>query len=241
MGPVGAPFFVSEVVSQMPEPYVGFVDAGYLRVEGARKLGKRATAVRPNASTVADWFLSRPSNELEGQTFLRAYWYDGAFDPWHPEYGGQRRFFDAIAHTPGVQLRLGHIAERQSRLGNPIRYALRNTAAGLGIESDKLIAEFDKNWTFYPDRQQKGVDTLITLDMVRLAGRSAFETAIVIAGDRDLAEVVRTVQNYGVRVLIATPNRASVANEVLQLADDIIDITEEDVHKMLPDRPERIT
>ena len=221
----------------MPESYVGFVDVGYLRAEGARILGKRATAIRPDASAVADWFLSPPSSELEGQTFLRAYWYDGAFDPSHSEYGGQRRFFDAIAHTPGVQLRLGHIAERQSRLENPIRRALRNTAAGLGIEPDELIAEFDENWTFYPDRQQKGVDTLITLDMVRLAGRSVFETAIVVAGDRDLAEVVRTVQDYGVRVLIATPNRVSVASEILQLADDIIDISEEDVRTMLPDRP----
>ena len=226
----------------MPESYVGFVDAGYLRAEGAKMLGKRATAVRPDASAVADWFFSWPTgSELDGQTFLRAYWYDGAFDPWHSEYGGQRRFFDAIAHTPSVQLRLGHIAERQSRLENPIRHALRNTAAGLGIESDKLIAEFDNHWTFYPDRQQKGVDTLITLDMVRLASRSAFESAIVIAGDRDLAEVVRTVQDYGVRVLIATPNRASVANEILQLADDVIDITKDEVRKMLPDRPERIT
>lgn len=221
----------------MSKSYIGFIDAGYLRAEGARALGKRATAVRPNASAVADWLVNQPSNDLINQTFLRAYWYDGAFDPWHSEYDGQRRFFDAIAHTPGVQLRLGHIAERQSRLENPIRRALRNTAVGLGIEPDHLIEEFDRNWTFYPDRQQKGVDTLIALDMVRLAGRSVFHTAIVIAGDRDLAEVVRTVQDYGVRVLIATPNRSSVASEILQLADDIIDISEEVLLTMLPDRP----
>ena len=221
----------------MSESYVGFIDAGYLRAEGARALGTRATAVRPDAAAVADWFVSKPSSELFEQTFLRAYWYDGAFDPWHSEYDGQRRFFDAIAHTPGVQLRLGHIAERQSRLENPIRHALRNTAEGLGIEPDQLIGEFDKNWTFYPDRQQKGVDTLIALDMVRLAGRSVFQTAIVIAGDRDLAEVVRTVQDYGVRVLIATPNRSSVASEILQLADDMIDIREEVLRTMLPNRP----
>ena len=100
--------------------------------------------------------------------------------------------------------------------------ALRTTANGLGVAPDELVAEFDKNWTFYPELQQKGVDTLIALDMVRLASRSAFGTAIVIAGDRDLAEVVRTVQDYGVRVLIATPDRASVASEVVQLADGVL-------------------
>ena len=127
--------------------------------------------------------------------------------------------------------------ERQYKLEEPIRKALRTTANGLGVAPDELVAEFDKNWTFYPELQQKGVDTLITLDMVRLASRSAFGTAIVIAGDRDLAEVVRTVQDYGVRVLIATPNRASVASEVVQLADGLLDIDVEDVRKMLTDRP----
>ena len=220
----------------MPESYAGFIDAGYLRAEGARALRNRPVDVRLDASSVVEWLLSRPSGALEGQTFLRAYWYDGAFDTSHPEYGNQRRFFDAIAYTPGVQLRLGHIAERRSRLENPIRNALRNTAAGLGIEPNELLAEFNKNWTFYPDRQQKGVDTLITLDMVRLASRSVFETAIVVAGGRDLAEVIRTVQDYGSRVLVATPNRVSVANEVLQLADDVIDIGEETLQTMLSAR-----
>ena len=210
----------------------GFVDAGYLIAEGAKAIDKRPTQVLPRASYVTEW-LSRQAN---GQ-IIRTYWYDGALPTTHPAYEKQRRYFDAIAYTPGIQLRLGHLVERQSRLEGPMRRALRTTANGLGIPADQLIAEFDKNWTFYPDRQQKGVDTLMTLDMVRLASRSAFETAIVISGDRDLAEVVRTVQDYGVRVLIATPNRASVAGEVLQLADNVIDIGQDAIQKMLTARP----
>ena len=216
--------------------YAGFVDAGYLISEGARSLGRKRPSVRPDALAVAQWF-RRLTHSLLGEKFLRAYWYDGAFATSHREFGKQRPYFDAIAYTPGIQLRLGHVAERRSRLEGPIRSALRTTARGLGVPAERLIAEFDKNWTFYPERQQKGVDTLITLDMVRLASRSAFETAIVISGDRDLAEVVRTVQDYGVGVLVATPNRESVASEVLQLADDVIDIAESDVREMLKDRP----
>ena len=85
-------------------------------------------------------------------------------------------------------------------------------------------------------RQQKGVDTLIALDMVRLASRSAYMTAILIAGDRDLAEAIRTAQDYGARVVIATPNRQSVARQVVQLADEVIDIAEDDLKLMLPIR-----
>lgn len=209
----------------------GFVDAGYLIAEGAKAIDKRPAQVLPRASYVTEW-LARQTVEI-----IRTYWYDGALATTHPAYDKQRRYFDAIAYTPGIQLRLGHLVERQSRLEGPMRRALRTTANGLGISADQLIAEFDKNWTFYPDRQQKGVDTLIALDMVRLASRSAFETAIVISGDRDLAEVVRTVQDYGVQVLIATPNRASVASEVLQLADNVIDIGQDAIQKMLTARP----
>ena len=162
--------------------YAGFVDAGYLIAEGARSIGRKRPSVRPDASAVAQWFrgLNHP---LLGEQFLRAYWYDGAFATSHPGFEKQRPYFDAIGYTPGIQLRLGHLAERQSRLEGPIRNALRTTAQGLGMAPTQLIDEFDKNWTFYPDRQQKGVDTLITLDMVSLASRSAFGTAVVISGD----------------------------------------------------------
>ena len=219
----------------MPATYAGFVDAGYLRAEGAKAIGKRAPEVRLDASVTVGW-LRGMDKGYAGGSFLRAYWYDGAFDPSHKEYGGQRRYFDAIAHTPGIQLRLGHIAERQSPMATPIRRAIRKTAEGLGVDPDALLAEFDSQWTFYPDRHQKGVDTLIALDMVRLAGRSVFSTAVLIAGDRDMAEVVRTVQDFGIRVVIATPNRRSVAAELAQLADSVIEIQEAACERMLTAR-----
>ena len=111
----------------MAETYICFIDVGYLRAEGAKVLGARARNVRPDAEKVAEWARNLRGQKAVDAQFLRAYWYDGAFDPSHPEYAGQRRFFNAIAQTPGIQLRLGHIAERQHRLRNPIRSALRNS------------------------------------------------------------------------------------------------------------------
>ena len=86
---------------------------------------------------------------------------------------------------------------------------------------------------------RKGVDTLIALDMVRLASRSVCETMILVAGDRDLAEVVRTVQDYGIRVIVASPNRTSVAQELAQLADGMIgvDISSDSFGDLLQFRP----
>ena len=224
----------------LDDVYAGFVDAGFLIAESARILRKKPNEVRLNASCVIDWHrLLGTSSEVEpsiGGRLLRVYWYDGAYTPAHARYGHQRRYHDAIAHIPGVQLRLGQLVERTSDLKAPIYRALENTAIGLGIAPQELIDEFEKNWKFYPTSQQKGVDTLIALDMVRLASRSAFGTAIVISGDRDLAEVIRTVQDYGIRVLVATPNRSSVAGEVLQIADGVIEISMTTIMEMLSDR-----
>ena len=161
------------------QTYVGFIDVGFLRAAGAAVLGQRAASVNPNSNAVANWFRSIGATpQLSGQTLLRAYWYDGAFDPAHPNYAGQRTFFNAIARTPGIQLRLGQIAERPNRLEDPIKQALANTAQDLGMEPSQLLAAFSQRWTFRPERQQKGVDTLIALDMVRLASRSAYTTIL---------------------------------------------------------------
>ena len=214
--------------------YAGFVDAYYLKAEGARSIGKKATdkGVDLNAQYVVDWLRGLSQTQLHGARFLRAYWYEGAFDQSDDRYEKQSEYHNAVAYIPGIRLRLGQLVKRRSRLEEPIRNALRATAEGLGVSEGQFFTEFNKHWTFSPDLQQKGVDTLITLDMVRLASRSVFDAAVLISGDADLAEVIRTVQDYGARVLIATPNRESVGGEVKKVADGIIDL-QKDIEEML--------
>ena len=133
----------------MADAFVGFVDAGVLR-------SLRKDYFRPQGTVIADWFRGLEKNELRGERFLRLYWYDGRYDPSHPRYPSQRRFFDAIGQTPGIQMRFGHLVER----------------------ADAPL-------------QQKGVDTLLELDPVRLSGRAVCSTAILIVNDRDFAEAIR--------------------------------------------------
>ena len=87
--------------------------------------------------------------------------------------------------------------------------------------------------------QQKGVDTLLTLDLVRLAGRSAYTTAIMMVNDGDFAEAIRAAQDFGVRVFVATPNKHKVAIQLRNIADGIITIPKEELDKMLPERIQR--
>ena len=214
--------------------YVGFVDAGFLRIEGARALGESPRNVRLDAEAAVEW--NKEVAYRGSGTFLRAYWYDARFEQGHDLADGQRRFFTALGQTPGVQLRLGRIVEHRPWFETGIREALRRSATGLGLDPDSLMDEFDRNWTFRPERRQKGVDTLLALDLVRLAGRGVFDTAVLISGDRDLAEAVRAAQELGSRVVIATPDRYCVAREMTELADMVIEMDEEDLHQILPRR-----
>ncbi|MQA83761.1 MAG: NYN domain-containing protein [Streptosporangiales bacterium] len=218
--------------------YCGFVDAGYLVAAGARALSLRTNQVRPNAAAVVDWLAGLgPPARADGDALLRTYWYDGAYDSTHSRHASQKRFHDAIALTSGIQVRLGHLAERRSpRMRTPIRAALRNTAVDLGIEPDELVSTFETHWEWRPEHSQKGVDTLLTLDLVRLGQSGASETAVLVTGGRDLAEAVRTVQDLGRRVVIASPRRSPVAQELHQLADVVVTIGPDWLGAMLTTR-----
>ena len=89
--------------------------------------------------------------------------------------------------------------------------------------------------------RQKGVDTLLTLDLVRLAGRADCSTAILVISDRDFVEAIRAAQDFGVRVLIATTNEHRIASELRQVVDGVIEIPRVVVKEMLPPPPEKGT
>ncbi|HUB73990.1 MAG TPA: NYN domain-containing protein [Solirubrobacteraceae bacterium] len=205
--------------------YAGFIDYGFLDAAGAKALGRKKAEVKPNAGGCVDW-LRTVGPKLDGTpTLLRVYWYDAAFDPSDARYPSQRRYFDAIGRTPGVQLRLGHLRERTPSW----HYALRKALERCNVDPD----EFEEHFGFKKELAQKGVDTLITLDLVRLAQSHAYQTAILLAGDRDLAEPVRVAQDAGCRVLLAIPPRAGVADELRQVADAVLNLDRKVLERIL--------
>jgi hypothetical protein len=87
---------------------IAFVDAGFLKAEGARTLGTRPTRASSNAQGAVSVLKSLAASQ--GCALLRTYWYDGAFEVGTPYYQKQRPYLDAISSTPGIQIRLGHTA-----------------------------------------------------------------------------------------------------------------------------------
>jgi uncharacterized LabA/DUF88 family protein len=163
------------------------------------------------------------SDGLPGSpTFLRAYWYDGAFDPRRPSYKAQRKYFDRIAEVPGVQLRLGHLKEKKTLKWH---YAVKMALKNMNVDQ----VEFEKHFEFRPELEQKGVDTRISLDIVRLAQRKVYDAAVLVAGDRDLAEPVRLAQDEGCRIVLAIPEGGSVAWELRHIADEVRHISKSEL------------
>jgi len=51
------------------------------------------------------------------------------------------------------------------------------------------------------DFRQKGVDSLIAIDMLTKAFRGYYDVGVLVAGDSDFIEIVRSVKNSGVNIM----------------------------------------
>jgi uncharacterized LabA/DUF88 family protein len=99
------------------------------------------------------------------------------------------------------------------------------------------MEEFKKHFEFRSSYEQKGVDTLLVLDIVRFAQAGMYNSVILMTGDADFAESVRVVQEMGKEVIVAYPEGAGVAPTLLALADEVVEIRDLELRKMLKSKP----
>jgi uncharacterized LabA/DUF88 family protein len=182
-----------------------------LIAEGARALGADVADVKPDPGKLVE--VLRGLSWDNRSSLLRVYWYDAIVEPGDASYKAMRMAFDVIEATPGLRLRLGHLSVQQPAWQAALKRALREC----GVDKE----EFAKHFELRPERRQKGVDTLLTLDLVSLAQRGGYDRAILIAGDRDFAEPVRLAQDEGRRVYLWTPREDGLASELRALADEV--------------------
>jgi uncharacterized LabA/DUF88 family protein len=67
--------------------------------------------------------------------------------------------------------------------------------------------------------RQKGVDTLIAVDMLVGAFTGLFDVAVLIAGDADFVPVVNEVRRRGVMVAVGAASDGSLSDDLLRAAD----------------------
>lgn len=215
----------SEYHPRVPDRFAIFIDAGFLQAEGSRILTGSGYRMRIDVRSAVDE-LRALAEAATGEEFLRAYWYDGAYRSDDPRASGQRQFIDAVALTPGLTVRLGTVKNWMPSWLQAARGRLQ--ARGLDPEEIGLRDTIEI---------QKGVDTLIVLDLIRLAQKGAFSTAVLLAGDRDLLEAVTTVQEEGRMVVLTHPEGTDVDLALRQAADRVEPIPRAILERFLSPRP----
>ncbi len=147
----------------------------------------------------------RKMAELVEGELLRIYYYNAKVDPdFDPDnYEKQQRFITHLAHTPHLSLRLGKLVYYQVR----------------GEE-----ATGRKHYAV-----EKGLDVKLAIDLVRLAVNRAAEVAVIVSGDKDLAEVVEYGKEMGMIVCSAFFPRG-LSEALATRADKVFYFNDEMLH-----------
>lgn len=146
--------------------------------------------------------------ELAGNSdLLRAYYYHcppyRSPEPTPEEtqrFNSKIGFFNALAHIPRFQIRLGRLAYR-------------------GNDSEGR-----------PIFVQKAVDVLMSVDMVQLAATRAVDRVVIMAGDSDFTPAVEAVKTHGVlTTLVHGPpqGRHNGSDTLWETCDERVTLTTE--------------
>lgn len=154
---------------------------------------------------------------VSGRQLVRAYYYTTPSPhPGSPQGKGHQRFIDRLGWIENLQVRLGRILPRSHT-----------------VECPKCKEKFEQE-----DHIQKGVDTRIAVDMVTLAVRDAYETAILVSGDSDLAEAVNYIREQtNKKVENACVPGKGWAKKLREAADKRIPLTQEYIGECLLEAP----
>lgn len=141
--------------------------------------------------------------DLAGGDLLRIYYYNAKVDPeYDPDnHEKQQRFLTHLSHTPYVTLRLGKLVYYQVR----------------GEDSSR------KHYAV-----EKGLDVKLAIDLVRLSVNRACDIAVIVSGDKDLAEIVDYGKEMGIEVVSAFFARG-LSEALATRADRVIHFSEDNL------------
>jgi len=140
-----------------------------------------------------------------GRRLMKVYYYEAPLiaDVDRSSFDGQQRFFERLRRDPYFDIRLGRRVQREKEFKCP---------------TCEEITKF-KTW------EQKGVDTLLVFDLISLAMRNAYDTAIVVTGDEDFIAPFLEIRMLGKMVENAF-TKVGWAPRLRQVADKCTELTE---------------
>jgi uncharacterized LabA/DUF88 family protein len=113
---------------------------------------------------------------------IRTYYYNAPLnkDDDEDKHRMQQSFFDSLDTVPYLTKKFGRLEKRIVRQTLP-----------------------DGTFISAPTYVEKGVDTLIVIDMLTFGFKDTYDTAILVSGDEDFAIVVEKVKELGKHVEVA--------------------------------------
>ena len=119
-------------------------------------------------------------------------------------YQEQQDFFKFLRSNPFVEIRLGRRAKRDKEI------------------KCKICGETFTQVSF----EQKGVDSLLTFDLITLATRNAYDIALIITGDQDFTCPALEVRMLGKQVENAFVDNETWSPVLKSIADKTIALNE---------------
>ncbi|NWF92118.1 MAG: NYN domain-containing protein [Syntrophaceae bacterium] len=147
---------------------------------------------------------------VEGRELLRTYYYNclpyQSSPPTEEEsqrFARKERFFSYLRRLPRFCVRLGKLAYR-----------------GMTNDGKKIF-------------EQKGIDTLLSIDMVNLAATKQVSNIILLAGDSDYIPAVEVVKSHGVGVILYhSQKKDSYHVDLWQTCDERFPINQSLINKI---------
>ncbi len=148
-----------------------FIDGGYFRkfLEDAMDLEfvKNPKKISKGLQVLLGEILTTLNASVYHHEIIRVYYYDGIFSPTEPEYNERSQFFKEIKNN-----------------------FLNNFP--LEMKFGRLIKSSKNNDPI----RQKGVDVLLSVDIVAKAFLDHYDEAVIVAGDDDFLDAIVSVKDF---------------------------------------------
>ena len=135
--------------------------------------------------------LANESLTVVDATAAVAYQGMNVYGSYDPDSASDRRFLDWVTNTlnkfPGVQ---ASMLERQRKRTGPVCPACHQE-----------ITECPTCQADMRGKEEKGVDTRIATDMIKLAWVNSYDVAVLLSSDRDFIPVVEFLDSRGIKVI----------------------------------------
>ncbi len=185
-----------------------FIDGAYLE----KLLREEHGSLPIDLEKLSDLLVERVRSETPGIAIahLRTYYYHAL--PWEPHEGATREEHERVQNKRSFFHRIEHLNRFEVRLGRTQRF-------------------FDEGSGIYR-YEQKGVDVLLSVDMVSLAARGDIYYAVLVAPDADFVPAVKAAKNNGAVVFLAAGEVPSPSWDLRKECDQFIALERESLQKI---------